>query len=848
MPDNRLTSSLTTYVHAGCCSCVSAFKPRWKRLVDNIFPDDPQDGLIKNNMEKLTFYALSSPEKLDRIGVYLAKKLSRDVSRHKHEYVFISMAALDQLLLACHAQSVNLFVESFLKMVQKLLESNEPELQVQGTQSFVKFANIEEDTASYHRRYDFFVSKFSSMCHNNNENDTWRVRLRLSGLRGLQGVVRKTVTDDLQVNIWEQQHMDKIVPSLLFNMHEGPSSSSSSQQDHQNLAKQPEEDGHPSSVAETCLRDLTCRAAFGNIKSVLKPVLSHLDLHDLWVPSTFAVRCFKIIMYSIQAQYSYVAVHMLLNHLDENTKNSPEIKQSIVEVLAECVAIAADGSIGPSVLEVFNTLLRHLRLSVDARLSQRRASKAPMKRASYLDEEQHTRFEDAIINTIGTFATILPDYQKIEIMMFIMGKIPLPTQYEHSDQDSYPIPSVNGEGDLLLQNMLLKSLLEVGTKYTTVSMATTFPISFLEPLLAISVVADAGVRLLVQYILHTLIDRHENVEKLKVITMPKDISQLDLRVEKSSRQDILFMKKNGGQLNWYLYENMRLSDNERDNFEALYCTLALLCIELGGEEVLVELVRLTLALQELARTDAKLSIPHQCAIHAVVATYLNLISQLTAIPSFCQHTQQIIEERRKHAPYLLPDVVFDEKTSTESYPSNLQVEDSLLFQQAVISEVLHSTGHDISRLNTPYVHRPSGIEYRQQTDIDAASANIEIESVSSSPSGTRKHAEEQITFESLKRALQSPTSEQDQQEIEREKRQEILEHFKSSTLDEIAAVSEQRTQKMQSRLNEILDKLSRPGSTTPPRSPPVLTPLSSPSQPVQSVPLYEMTFPELLVY
>ena len=30
---------------------------------------------------------------------------------------------------------------------------------------FVKFSNIEEDTPSYHRRYDFFVSKFSSMCH-----------------------------------------------------------------------------------------------------------------------------------------------------------------------------------------------------------------------------------------------------------------------------------------------------------------------------------------------------------------------------------------------------------------------------------------------------------------------------------------------------------------------------------------------------------------------------------------------------------------------------------------------------------------------------------------------------------
>lgn len=45
------------------------------------------------------------------------------------------MEAMDQLLVACHAQTLNLFVESFLKMVQKLLESTEHHLQVLATQS-----------------------------------------------------------------------------------------------------------------------------------------------------------------------------------------------------------------------------------------------------------------------------------------------------------------------------------------------------------------------------------------------------------------------------------------------------------------------------------------------------------------------------------------------------------------------------------------------------------------------------------------------------------------------------------------------------------------------------------------
>lgn len=45
------------------------------------------------------------------------------------------MEALDQLLMACHCQSINLFVESFLKMVRKLLEADKPNLQILGTNS-----------------------------------------------------------------------------------------------------------------------------------------------------------------------------------------------------------------------------------------------------------------------------------------------------------------------------------------------------------------------------------------------------------------------------------------------------------------------------------------------------------------------------------------------------------------------------------------------------------------------------------------------------------------------------------------------------------------------------------------
>jgi len=78
---------------------------------------------------------MSSPEKLDRIGEYLAQRVSRDIYRRRNAFVVIAMEAMDQLLVACHAQSLNLFVESFLKTIQKLLETTEPTLQTLASQS-----------------------------------------------------------------------------------------------------------------------------------------------------------------------------------------------------------------------------------------------------------------------------------------------------------------------------------------------------------------------------------------------------------------------------------------------------------------------------------------------------------------------------------------------------------------------------------------------------------------------------------------------------------------------------------------------------------------------------------------
>lgn len=142
------------------------------------------------------------------------------------------------------------------------------------------------------------------MCHNNNSNLALQDRLRVAGLKvcmyvlglcmvtiaytqGLRGVVRKAVGDDLQANIWERTHMEKIVPSVLFNLHDrglderpllddaddGPEEASGG-------SGAPAADG-PRALADTCLRELIGKASFGNMRTVLKPVLKSVQCYHM---------------------------------------------------------------------------------------------------------------------------------------------------------------------------------------------------------------------------------------------------------------------------------------------------------------------------------------------------------------------------------------------------------------------------------------------------------------------------------------------------------------------------------------------------------------------------------------
>ncbi|CAB3246592.1 unnamed protein product [Arctia plantaginis] len=816
--------SRTVYMTC-CCGCCSALRPRYKRLVDNIFPASPQDGLVKSNMEKLTFYSLSSPEKLDRIGEYLFQKASRDIYRRRHGFVIIAMEAMDQLLVACHSQTLNLFVESFLKMVQKLLESTDPQLQILATQSFVRFANIEEDTPSYHRRYDFFVSKFSAMCHSNHIDKSTGDKIRLAGIQGLQGVIRKTVSDDLVENIWEAQHMDKIVPSLLYNMQSAEKYETVSCMDSAVGAEA------PARLAEACLRELVGRASFGHIRSVLRPVLTHFDRHELWIPNEFAVHTFKIIMFSVQAQYSYSVVEALMQHLDGagpgagDARARTRLRAARATVLSNIVAIAAGDSVGPSVLEIINNLLTNLRASV-ARDSEK--------------ESDEKLYQEALINALGEFADHLPDFQKIDIMMFIVNKVPSAPRGKGTRADS------------MLQSILLKSLLKVGTTYRTAELSKAFPAAFLEALLRVGSGAEPAARALLQRILHTLLDRRANAPRLTRPTL--EYAELGLTVEKCSRQDLIFISKHGYALFGSLYDGLQLESNTMENIEAIYTTVALICIELGSEETVGDMLQLVLAIQQSGISNPVLSVAQQCQLQGVAISLAVLVPHVCTVPRLAEYLNKIIEARREEAPHMLPPLMesYDDLTSSK-LPAKLPY---LMMDQMALCECVKASGLDTARLAAPSPysagsvaapHRHSWLEAGAAQGRDSladitAGPPTELDSANSSPGVTRAACgSESAHLEAWRRAAGGP-SEAERRDLQR-RRATLNSAFRTAPFDHLKHITAPKYE-IQDKLEEIFNSITEEP----------LLPMSGSCSPAgqksyqQNVPPYTKYFPELFLY
>lgn len=185
------------------------------------------------------------------------------------------------------------------------------------------------------------------------------------------------------------------------------------------------------------------------------------------------------------------------------------------------------------------------------------------------------------------------------------------------------------------------------------------------------------------------------------------MSELDLAIEKSSRPDLIFIRKHGPEIYLALYESLELPSNTVDNIKAIYTTLALLAVELASEETVLEQLRLVLSLQDLALTSGQITPSLKFNLHAIVVSLLVLISYVCSITSLMDYANKIVEGRRKEASHLLP-------TLRKNYDSDLpsRFSPALLIDQATVTECLKGAGLDTGKFQQGSGYSSSSLQHR----------------------------------------------------------------------------------------------------------------------------------------
>ena len=543
------------------------------------------------------------------------------------------------------------------------------------------------------------------MCHFETNLSSITNSIRVSGLQGIGGVVRKIENENLAGNIWDPTHMDKIIPSLLYNIQIGDYKAGHTRSQTPDL-----DDGKsksPLQIAEDTFRKLMGRAGFQSMKPVMKPILNHLDIHQMWTPPDFAEHVFQMVMFSIQQQVNYIIIEELMKHLDKKQDNVM-VKVGIATVLSRIFSSrAVDASVGPSVLETINALLIHLKTSVE----KAQASRDP--------DPDHQRYHEALLTALGEYSSSLPNFQMIEIMMFILSKTP---------DDVNENDSVGSE----LQHVLLKALLTVAEKFVPVQFGNTFPLTFLSPLLDKLQSPDPDARLLVLRIFQTLIDRKNNLEKLELLTV-EPRSDLLAQKPNSNKQDNSFFEKYGERIYRELLSVIRVEAVGIEFLEQFYMTVSLLALEVNSDDNIRLQLELVGELQELALSNnnnkLRLSDANKFALHATCISLLSIISFVVRIPDIFEYKDKLVSLRKSLVPHLLPPLEEDynpdldptahiEEALIELEPVKAALRDAGRYSERGVrvgSVMVGSRGSSPSTrrppswLETAHIRRPSGV-------------------------------------------------------------------------------------------------------------------------------------------
>ncbi|KAJ3186383.1 hypothetical protein HK101_009697, partial [Irineochytrium annulatum] len=420
-------------------------------LVNNVYPSEPgETGPRGSALSLLVFYASSKPQKLEKVGLYLEKKLRVDMRKNRSGFTTVTLDILNALIDNCTVH-INIISKSLLRIVDEVMGSPEPDLFLQATTTFVKFSAVHSHDFIVDKEFSDLYSKLvvrfcdfstyetddSLMQHKYVNPSPCAIsyisllRMHLSGLKAIKAIVS---SETFLMNPLLESYVSKIIPAILTNIKNKDvrrgkiRASSDEEKEETALPKRTSitddlfTEVELENSAEASLQELVSRTNTATLRLFLNRVLSFFDDNREWSTAPDLITAvIRIIAGGVQPQHRYVILSVLLDRLnnDETFTKEPHVKTTLVLTL-RLLIVTGGSTVGIAVMELLSTLVTQFQRSVVASgfVDGQTTSSA---------QENAAQFQLALVECIGALAINLEYPEQLnDIISYVVNRLRLP--------------------------------------------------------------------------------------------------------------------------------------------------------------------------------------------------------------------------------------------------------------------------------------------------------------------------------------------------------------------------------------------------------------------------------------